>query len=300
MNICCKCRETLIDAKGLYGLHENCFMEWFGLSILDEFSEIIPRSQSQVPMENLEKNTTFFHGAFRKYSSRLGKDTYILKVIQLQYPELQATEFLCNQIYENLGIKIPNYYLIRFPEDHFCFVTKNFMSRLLNSSLVHIYHYLKTRDDHNCEKLVTVIGENTGRRTEQERFVYLTLADSLIGNHDRHGRNLGFIQSPKGMCLAPFYDNPSYIGLEDDLMLGADLQPSGAISTKETNEPKMRDYVFEWNRLGYGNVVQRFQKKFSFHSIKQLVESSWISQKRQNALIRLITKRGNELCDNIK
>ena len=73
------------------------------------------------------------------------------------------------------------------------------MSHLPNSSLVHIYHYLKNREDHNCEKLVTIIDEKTGRRTELERFAFLTLADSLIGNHDRYGRNLGFIQSPKGM-----------------------------------------------------------------------------------------------------
>ena len=71
---------------------------------------------------------------------------------------------------------------------------------------------MKNREEHNCERLVTIIVEKTGRRTEQERFVFLTLADSLIGNHDRHGRNLGFIQSPKGLRLAPFYDNPSIVG----------------------------------------------------------------------------------------
>ena len=136
------------------------------------------------------------------------------------------------------------------------------MSGLSNASLVHIYHYLKNSDEHNCENLVAIIGEKTGRRTEQERFVYLTLADSLIGNHDRHGRNLGFIQTPRGMQLAPFYDNPSFVGLDDDLMLGADLQPRGAIFTKETDEPTMKDYVREWNRLGYEEVVQRFRRGF--------------------------------------
>ena len=96
---------------------------------------------------------------------------------------------------------------------------------------------------HNCEHLVRIIGEKTRRRTEQERFVYLTLVDTLTGNHDRHGRNLGFIQTPKGLQLAPFYDNPSYIGLDDDLMLGADLQPRGAIFTEETDEPTV-NYPF--------------------------------------------------------
>lgn len=296
MNTCCRCRKTVIDEEKWYGLHKKCFVEWFGLSELDQFSNIVPRSQASPPPENHGKNTSFFHGAFRKYSSRLGANNYILKVFQKEHLELPATEFLCNRIYENLGIKIPSYYLIRYPDEHFCFVTRNFMSEFSNASLVHIYHYLKNSDEHNCEKLVAIIGEKTGRRTEQERFVYLTLADSLIGNHDRHGRNLGFIQTPKGMQLAPFYDNPSYVGLDDDSMLGADLQPRGAIFTKDTDEPTMKDYVCEWNRLGYGEVVQRFRKKVSLEILTKILEEGFISEKRQKALLCLMSKRSEELC----
>lgn len=223
---------------------------------------------------------------------------YILKVQQKEYPELPATEFLSNQIYESLNISIPNYYLVRFPEEQFCFVTKNFMAEFAASDLVHIYHFIKDGMGHDCESLVTIIGEQTGRRIEQERFVYLTLADSLIGNHDRHGRNLGFIQSAKGMKLAPFYDNPSALGLEDHSILGADLQPRGSIFTKESDKPTMKDYVKEWHRLGYGDIVDRFRKHHSLEEIKSLIEKSNISEKRQKALFKLISKRSQELCEN--
>ncbi len=260
--------------------------------------DLVVRSQSQAPKENLIVNISFFNGAYRKYSARLGESSFILKVQQNEYPELPATEFLCNQIYERLNITIPNYYLMRFPEDQFCFVTKNFMSSLIASDLVHIYHFVKDGKNHDCESLVTIIGEQTGRRTEQERFVYLTLADSLIGNHDRHGRNLGFIRSVKGMHLAPFYDNPTALALEEHSMLGADLQPRGSIFTKGTDKPTMKDYVHEWNRLGYGDVVDRFRKQYSLARLRGLIEKSFISEKRQKALLRLISKRGEELCEN--
>lgn len=273
-------------------------MEWFGLTEPSLFSDITPRSQSLAPFNSHGKHTSFFHGAFRKYSSRLGSCYYILKVIQKDHPELPATEFLSNQIYESLSIHVPEYYLIKYPDSHYCFVTRNFMNKLHNSSLIHIYHYLDSRDEYNCEKIVSIIGEKTGRRAEQEKFVYLTLADSLIGNHDRHGRNLGFIQSEKGMQLAPFYDNPSYVGLDDDLMLGAELQPRGAIFTKETDEPTLKDYVQEWNRLGYTKVVQLFRKNLSLDRLQDLVEESFIGEKRKKALIRLIRKREEELCGN--
>jgi len=241
-------------------------------------------------------NISFFNGAYRKYSARLGESSFILKVQQKEYPELPATEYLCNQVYECLDIEIPNYYLIRFPEDQFCFVTKNFMSALIASDLVHIYHFVKDGKNHDCESLVTIIGEQTGRRIEQERFVYLTLADSLIGNHDRHGRNLGFIQSAKGMQLAPFYDNPSALALEEHSILDADLQPRGSIYTKETDKPTMKDYVQEWNRLGYGDVVDRFREQHSLEKLQSLVNNSYISEKRQEALLQLIFKRSEELC----
>lgn len=294
---CCKCFEKLVLEDSWYGLHKNCFKDWFGLPHTSYFLDLVARSQSQAPQENHTANISFFNGAYRKYSARLGESSFILKVQQKEYPELPATEYLCNQIYECLNIEIPNYYLIRFPEDQFCFVTKNFMSGLIASDLVHIYHFVKNEKNHDCESLVTIIGEQTGRRIEQERFVYLTLADSLIGNHDRHGRNLGFIQSAKGMQLAPFYDNPSALALEGHSMLGADLQPRGSIFTKETDKPTMKDYVREWKRLGFGDIVDRFRKQHSLEKLQSLVVNAYISEKRQKALLRLFIKRSEELCE---
>lgn len=293
---CCKCFKELDPKESWYGLHKDCFKKCFCLPNASQFLDIAARSQSQAPQES-QSNFSFFNGAYRKYSARLGENNFILKVQQNEYPELPTTEYLCNQIYECLGIEIPNYHLIRFPEDKFCFTTKNFMSGLIASDLVHIYHFVKNEKKHDCESLVTIIGELTGRRIEQERFVYLTLADSLTGNHDRHGRNLGFIQSAKGMQLAPFYDNPSALAIEEYSMLGADLQPRGSIYTKQTDKPSMKDYVQEWKRLGYGDIVDRFRKQHSFEKIQNLVENSYISEKRQKALLRLIFKRGEELCE---
>lgn len=292
---CYKCNEQITDVDSSYGLHKTCFKKWFCLNEVGEFLDIASRSQSQAPLENQEGNISFFHGAYRKYSACMEGVSYILKVQQNEYPELPATEYLCNQIYESLNIEIPNYYLVDFPEGKLCFVTKNFMTGIASSSLVHIYHFVKNGLRHDCESLVAIIGEQTGRRTEQERFVYLTLADSLTGNHDRHGRNLGFIQTAKGMSLAPFYDNPSALGLEVQSMLGADLQPRGNIHTKETDKPTMRDYIQEWNRLGYSNVVECFRKQHSLEKLEGIIERSFLSEKRQKAILRLIKSRSEEL-----
>lgn len=292
MPYCCKCGRRVLNHH--YCLHHQCFIKWFCLENAVEFSNIAPRSQSQSPLVSQEKNISFFHGAFRKYSAQLEKKNYILKVVQDEHPELPATEYVSNQIYELLGVEIPPYYLIRYPADY-CFATLNFMAQYANSSLVHIYHYLREGDDYNCENVIEVIGHLTKRRIEQERFAYLLLADSLIGNHDRHGRNLGFIQSSSGFVLSPFYDNPSYIGLNDDSMLGADLQPKGAIYTKKSKEPTIEDYIIELNRLGFEKVVKQFKQKCLIKKIDSLVQKSILSDKRKKALLRLIYSRVAQL-----
>jgi len=98
------------------------------------------------------------------------------------------------------------------------------------------------------------------------------------------------------MYLAPFYDNPSALGVEDISFLGTDLQPRGSIYTNDSNEPTMKDYVHEWNRLGYANVVDHFRNTLSLPGITNLIEVSYLSEKRKKALLRLIAKRSEELC----
>jgi hypothetical protein len=64
----------------------------------------------------------------------------------------------------------------------------------------------------------------------------------------------------------------------------------------KTDQPTMKDYVLEWDRLGYGHIVRRFKKNLSLGMIKDLVEKSHISEKRKKALMALILKRTEELC----
>ncbi len=166
------------------------------------------------------------------------------------------------------------------------------------SNLIHIYHYFKEEMRYNCENLIKIISEKVGRVTAIEDFIYLTLADSLIGNHDRHGRNLALIQSYSGHVLSPFYDNVSYLGTELEILLAADHQPKGKIETSLSTEPSMEDYINELNRLGFGYVVERFCKKVSLDKIRELVKASNLSTKRQDALMRIINKR-SQLCKKI-
>lgn len=79
---CCRCGKPIDSEAPWYGLHKNCFVQWFGLQAASPFLDLAARSQSQSPQEPPGANISFFHGAYRKYSARLNGSSFIIKVQQ--------------------------------------------------------------------------------------------------------------------------------------------------------------------------------------------------------------------------
>jgi hypothetical protein len=301
MRLCYSCKQPVEESEMISGLHPNCFCRWFEVSEPDDFRDIVARSNEEQDEERdwTQINTSFFHGKFRKYSARIGPQSYILKVIQKEIPELPLTEYLCNQLARSLGLIVPDHYMILFQNELESFVSKNFMSNRPGSDLVHIYRYLDQPKDYDCEHLLKIIEKEVGRYDAVVRLIELCLFDSLIGNNDRHGRNLGLIREAKGTTLSPFYDNPCYLAIEIPELLRAYHEPRGAIATLETNEPIMKDYIKEWFRLGFKEEVVNFAKRINLQAIESLVNESFLSTARKNAIFRLIQRRYQEICNAI-
>lgn len=285
---------ALIEGAAAYGLHENCYLGWFDLPRLAEFKDLDPKKSSIAPVTTAirKKKDTFFHGRYLKYSARLGPTEYILKVQEDEFPELPMMEFTCNRIASLLAIDVPQYFLINF-NGRITFVTRNFMQDYVGT-LNHIYKFLPDgEENHNCAQIVRVILEQTGRLADVARFVEICLFDSLVGNNDRHGRNLGIIETHKLKRLAPMYDNPSFFGVENDFLLEADFNPSGSIWTANSSEPKVVDYITEFRTMGLERVVTQFRKRLlsKFPLIAEEVNLSKISKKRRKAFLRFLEKR---------
>lgn len=292
MNTCLKCRNTL-NTEVIYGLHVSCFIESFGLAPT-EFKDVDPKKSSfaQSNREIQKQKNTFFHGNYLKYAARLVQIEYILKVQEPRFPELPFVEYLCNQIAVLLKINVPPFHLINF-NGRITFVTRNFMQDY-TGALHHIYKFLPAgEENHSCEKIIEVILAETGKLADAAHFIEICLFDTLVGNNDRHGRNLGIIETASTKKLAPMYDNPSCLGIEEDFFLVADANPSGSIWTKKSKEPKPVDYITEFNRLGYEALVNQFCKKIvsqKEHIIDIIIHSE-LSDIRKSALKKLIYKR---------
>ncbi len=323
---CFKC-QTAIKGESVYGLHANCFLEWFELTDLSEFSDLDLKKSTHYSSghSSIEKITdSFYHGRYHKYSAKLGSRQYILKVQESQYPDLPATEYVCNKIASLLGLNVPKYYLIRYQgaieidqvqsinekesqrkyeQEPITFVTKDFMQDYVGN-LNHIYKYLpKGEKNHNCENIVNVIKEQTGKLADVERFVEICLFDAFVGNHDRHGRNLGIIDTGKNRKLAPMYDNPSFLGIQkDDEFLLAHFNPSGAIWTSDSKEPKLLNYIREFKKLNLEKPCQKFIKKImdKFPLLIEEIQNSEISERRKKAFIKLLNERLEDCKKSIK
>lgn len=298
--LCYKCRQPLKETVAWEGVHPDCFCSWFDLTRPEEFQDVVAQTDRAASNKWTAITSSFFHGKFRKYSARLGNKSYLLKVQQSELPELPAMEYLCNLIAKDFGLKVPHFYFIRFQNQLDTFVSENFMQNYSKSNLVHIYRFLDKPEQFTCEGLYQIISREVKHLDDLQRFITLSLFDALIGNHDRHGRNLGLIQTGKTSLLAPFYDNPSYLAIEDPLLLGAFHEPRGAIATKATSEPTLRDYVKEWFRMGHKEEVVAFKAKVDIHAIHRLIEESFISEKRKRAFSRLIERRYQELCRELE
>lgn len=85
--------------------------------------------------------------------------------------------------------------------------------------------------------------------------------------------------------------------MEDPDFLSVQHEPRGAIATQTTLEPTMKDYVQEWIRLDLDEPIKLFRNRINILEINQLIQNSFISLERQNALIRLIERRYQELLD---
>jgi len=300
---CLKCRQPIFNETPKYGLHSSCFVAWFKTDSSHEFVSLTQRSAlSRDPEKTTQSanNSSFYHGKFKKYSADLASDNYILKMREeVDAPELPEVEYLCNQVAFYAGIPVPEFFYIDFYSQK-VFVTKVFIKKGGGTAnLEHLYKY-RPDDKHNVETIAKIIEETTKRPYDVEVFYNTLLFDALVGNHDRHGRNLAFVVTPSKTALSPIYDNVSYLSLVSGTLLNADFNPTGRIATHANLEPSMQHYVEELRRLGQEELVKKFVGRIKLLKIEELVDASFCSQLLKVAIKKLIQKRYKELLDGLQ
>jgi hypothetical protein len=295
---CLKCNKKIDNFDIKYGLHTACFTQWFYADPLDDFLDVQRKNATSSPIQGPSRapwNSSFFHGKFLKYAANLAGKSYIIKLQETFAPELPFVEYLSNQIAQILDIETPPFYCILFYGTP-AFLSQNLFEKTDRiKTLTHIYHYVPSGKEYDCETLIKIILKETNQGLEVEKFIDICLFDALIGNHDRHGRNLGLLIEANGATLCPAYDNTSALGLEQGNMLKAAFSPRGKIATQHTLEPTAKDYVDEFVRLNYLHSVKNFIHRVDLSKIETFIQHSHCSELMKSAFFKLIESRYEEM-----
>lgn len=310
MNYCLRCNKPFEQSEPHYGQHLECFETIFHVSGKMDFDSLVRKSSTsdatkeEAAFQSSPHLTSYFGGNYRKYEGTLGDAKYILKLSNAEYPELSPVEFVCNKIAHHCGIIVPTpFTLIDIGKGDLAFVSRNFMDKYRHhATLNHIYHYLKPGSEHyNVEEISNAIYRETNSAADVDMFFRMLLFDALIGNHDRHGRNLAVIETAGGKRLTPIYDNPSSLGLESGTILKATFAPKGKIWTPDSHEPEMTEYLDELKRLGVIDVAISFYSHLSLDKIQEYIEESQsLSAEMKGALKKLISARFGDLKSYVK
>jgi hypothetical protein len=306
---CLFCNNDIDQKKIKHGHHVTCFNQLFNLENDEaDFEDLLLKESDGKSGEDRHVTritSTFYHGAFKKYSARIESRKFILKVREKDYPELPQVEFISNKIAEALGIEVAPYYYILLNNTIPAFCTRNVLDFHEKGNLVHIWHYLKKEDgtlnELTLKNVIQILNQETKRPIDIKKFIELSLLDMVIGNGDRHGRNLALIEKQGKKILAPAYDNPSNMGILEDGMLGVDLRVKGKIFTENSEEPTLLDYISEFTDLGYGSICDDFLKKAKNLDYQKIINqnSAKMSAKRKKAFLSLIKKNLKEIEDDL-
>ena len=303
-NKCLLCDKN-VEKLLKHGYHPECFQKIFNLEDINaDFEDLIFREAEGKSSSDRNKRittSTFYHGAFKKYSARMESQKLILKVREQDYPELPKIEYLSNKIAEALGIEVAPYFYLLLNNKIPTFCTRNVLDFHDKGNLIHIWHYLIMPDGQleelTLKNIISILKNETNRPIDVKKFIQISLFDMVIGNGDRHGRNLAIIEMQNKKMLSPAYDNPSNIGIMEEGMLGVDLRVKGKIYTDHSIEPTLKDYIHEFEQSGYKKICDEFIIKAKDLNYEKIINNERIklSSKRKKAFLGLITKSLKEI-----
>lgn len=257
-------------------------------------------SLADLSPEEVELHSAF-HGQFLKYSLLRDGHEYLLKPPQPGYEALPAMEYTCNLIARDLGLRIPRFGR-GWLKGELVFVSEQFITALVDkhgaANLNHLAKYFSEIEPSlwRCSTVVSFLKKEVSDPERALReFVELCLYDAIIGNGDRHQRNLAIVEYPGGAELSPLYDNTSYLALipeEDALKQDSVI---GCLLCEHTESPRLPDYVREFQRLGFSQWVRDFAARVQPACLLEKIESSPLSPARKQAFANYVSKRVREL-----
>ena len=207
------------------------------------------------------------HGAILKYSYTDNKDNkFIVKVTDSQHFYSAPVEQLCNSLYRSLGVHVPDSRIITV-DGKASVISANFVSQKTPVKLIHLCSYIRDEKDYTFENILKVIKNNSSYPdVDIKTFVETTILDSIVGNIDRHGRNLAFLNSGDQCCLSPIYDNYSFTSTVGSKSSQGSIRCEGRDSFIE-------NYIAAARDSGNGHHVDKLLDRININKIQKMINT---------------------------
>lgn len=159
---------------------------------------------------------------------------------------IAENEYTCNRIAQAMGLRTARLFGLSEIDGQKAFVQEWFSVN--GFSLMSLYRYIEPGRPYSFSTIKDCIQEISSRPEEDTIFfAKIALFDCVIGNTDRHGRNLGFLVRDDSIRLSPVFDNISTT--LPDFKLKTRFNFSSRISTETSERPSVTQCVREVKKL---------------------------------------------------
>ncbi|MBT3236882.1 MAG: hypothetical protein HN353_13085 [Bdellovibrionales bacterium] len=262
-----------------------------------EIEQLLPQKRE------ILSNVKSAHGIVEKYDYSLHSERFMLKVSGYKNsyynPEV---ELIVNKIFRLIGIPVPDFCMTIVTENKInrqrvAFVQKDFIEENRVERLSHLNSFITSQDQYTVDNISKVIQDKSSAQREDLRlFAKMMLADAIVGNSDRHWRNIAMIKNKAGFRLSPMFDNDSFA-----LIYPSDPNPEleGTITVPNGNN-NLIDTANRLNKLGYNSALKDLTSAIDDNKIKEIIHNSLLLQEEITILdnyisMQLTTLRG--LCE---
>ena len=247
-------------------------------------------------------NTPVYPGAFLKYGVVIDKVEYLLKTSGTHI-DMAEGELVSNRLATLFGLNVPSFRKCVSKGSVF-FGSVDFTKN--NNEHVRLHHFSELMpeypQDWDCLHIIEKIREVSSSPDEDvASFVRMIVFDSVVGNNDRHSKNIGFLSTSAGLRLSPFYDNCSYVALMNKIDTKLNVVIRGVVGAGSESEPTLKDYVECLECLGFGGLLAEISSGVDLSGALAVIKAGkmrgwrkeWFSQHvdKQLKLLRSLCKK---------
>lgn len=280
-----------------------------------------------IDISDLNEELNYYGGSELKASYYFDGKNYMVKFPdpvreknkEMSYITNQYSEYIGCNIFKSLGIETQKTILVKKKvnsEIKIAVACENFLKddeNLIEMEFVALSLSLERKYDTSLDdiyEMIDILDKKYGvdKDSTISRFWDMFVVDALIGNHDRHLGNWGFIKNDEGLRIAPIYDCGSSLSpLLEERKIHDILKNESDLKNVSYNISSI--YKIDGKRIFYWDIfrnppkdlelaIKRIIPRIDMEKIKKIIDSiEALSDDQREFYYKSILIRKDEILD---